>query len=168
MLSDDRTPDNPANWIMYAKSDLELARTGTSPSVLFETLAFHAQQAAEKAVKALLIARSVPFPRTHSIRTLLELLPAEIDIPDEVFDARILTEYAVSSRYPGGWEPLDEEDLDKAVQMAQSVVLWAEDEIQRLSTTTIVGDAQTELQPSVGVETSQGSSGPAGASTLPA
>jgi hypothetical protein len=46
-----------------------------SPNMLLEGLCFHAQQAAEKSIKAVLIDRGVSFPRTHNIRTLLELIP---------------------------------------------------------------------------------------------
>ncbi len=98
---------SPADWLRYANSDLELARIVRPDEVLFEGLCFHAQQAAEKALKAVLIAKDVPPPKTHNIRTLLDLLPQEIVVPQEIEDAASLSDYAVTSRYPGDFEPVD-------------------------------------------------------------
>jgi len=82
--------------------NLARARCGpTAPEVLFEDVCFDAQQAAEKAIKAVLVRRRVTFARTHSIADLLVLaLAAGHDVPDEVRQAAILTAYAVERRYP--------------------------------------------------------------------
>ncbi len=119
-------PGSPADWLRYAYSDLELARVRRPSKVLFEGLCFHAQQAAEKALKAILIAKSVPPPKTHNIRTLLDLLPQEVTVPEEIEDAASLTDYAVTNRYPGDFESVDEEEYKEAVRLAETVVLWVE------------------------------------------
>ena len=121
---------SPADWLRYARSDLELARVVRPDEVLFEGLCFHAQQAAEKALKAVLIAKGVPPPKTHNIRTLLDLLPQEVIAPQEIEDAASLTDYAVTSRYPGDFESVDEEEYEETVRLAETVVLWAERIIQ--------------------------------------
>ena len=123
-------PGSPADWLRYAYSDLELARVRRPSKVLFEGLCFHAQQAAEKALKAILIAKSVPPPKTHNIRTLLDLLPQEVTVSEEIEDAASLTDYAVTNRYPGDFESVDEEEYKEAVRLAETVVLWAERIIQ--------------------------------------
>ena len=123
-------PGSPADWLRYARSDLELARVVRPDEVLFEGLCFHAQQAAEKAMKAVLIAKGVPPPKTHNIRTLLDLLPQEVIAPQEIEDAASLTDYAVTSRYPGDFESVDEEEYEDTVRLAETVVLWAERIIQ--------------------------------------
>ena len=74
MLPDDHRAGSSEEWLRYAHSDLEIARVTPSPKMLLENLCFHTQQTAEKALKAVLIALSIPFPRTHSIRRLLALL----------------------------------------------------------------------------------------------
>jgi hypothetical protein len=51
-----RPPDDPREWINRARSNLVRAQT-TLPGVYLEDLCFDAQQAAEKAIKAVLIAR---------------------------------------------------------------------------------------------------------------
>jgi len=123
-------PGSPADWLRYAYSDLELARVKRPPKVLFEGLCFHAQQAVEKALKAVLIAKGVPPTKTHNIRTLLDLLPPDVVPLEEVEDAASLTDYAVISRYPGDFESIDEKEYKETVQLAETVVFWAERIIQ--------------------------------------
>ena len=94
-------PGSPADWLQHAHSDLALARTTPLPPILFEDLCFHAQQAAEKAIKAILVACDIPVPRTHNLRTLFDLLPAEVSVPANIQEAAGLSDYAVASRYPG-------------------------------------------------------------------
>ena len=60
---------------------------------------FHAQQAAEKALKALLVARGTEPPYTHDLGALAALLPGEVHLgvsPDELGE---LTTHATGSRY---------------------------------------------------------------------
>ena len=123
----DRSPGSPEDWLRRAHSDLALARTPPSVGVLLEDLCFHAQQAAEKALKAILIANSIPFPRTHNITGLLELIPGSLSPPPAVQEAVILTDYAVASRYPGAYEPVEDEELQEALALAEAVVSWAEE-----------------------------------------
>jgi hypothetical protein len=63
------SPDDPREWLNRARSNLALAKAQI-PDVYLEDLCFDAQQAAEKALKALLIKREVVFPcpwgRAHS------------------------------------------------------------------------------------------------------
>ena len=130
MPHEGHSPGSPDDWLRYAYSDLELARVRRPSKVLFEGLCFHAQQPVEKALKAVLIAKGVPPPKTHNIRTLLDLLPQEVIAPQEIEDAASLTDYAVISRYPGDFESVDEEEYKETVRSAQAVVLWAERIIQ--------------------------------------
>jgi HEPN domain-containing protein len=95
--------------------------------VLHEDLCFDAQQAAEKAIKAVLVNRSVEFPKTHSIVDLLSLAyQSGQNIPDQIRQAGVLTRYAVETRYPGLAEPPSKEDYQRAVTLAEQVVRWAE------------------------------------------
>ena len=105
----------------YAQSDLELAQISAPATVMLEGLCFHAQQAAEKSLKAVLIALKIPFPKTHSIRKLLDLLAERIEIPDELQEAAILNDYAVITRYPGAVEPIEDDEYYEAVHLAKIV-----------------------------------------------
>jgi HEPN domain-containing protein len=51
-----------ARWLAYAESDLAVAHGVDRPGVILETLCFHAQQAAEKAIKAVLVAEGADPP----------------------------------------------------------------------------------------------------------
>ncbi|MBU0600691.1 HEPN domain-containing protein [bacterium] len=115
-------------WLKRAKSHLARARMGkTSEEVLYEDLCFDCQQAVEKTIKALLISRNKKFPWTHSIAKLLELVLEEgIEIPDKVKMAIDLTDYAVRTRYPGEIEPVDEEEYEEALILAEDVYNWAD------------------------------------------
>ncbi|MCY3788645.1 MAG: HEPN domain-containing protein [Gemmatimonadetes bacterium] len=126
MDSESPIPGSAEDWLRYAKSDLELARIEKPEGVLLENLCFHAQQAAEKTLKAALIFLEIDFPRTHNIRTLLDLLPEGVDVPQEVEESSILTDYAVESRYPRNSEPVDDEEYRQVLGLAETVVSWGE------------------------------------------
>lgn len=54
-------PNDPREWLTRARSDLALARAHPE-GVLLEDLCFHAQQAAEKTIKAALVQHEIEFP----------------------------------------------------------------------------------------------------------
>lgn len=62
-----RPPDDPREWLNRARGNLLRARA-MLPGVYLEDLCFDAQQAAEKAIKAVLIAHGVSFPPIHDWR----------------------------------------------------------------------------------------------------
>jgi HEPN domain-containing protein len=126
MSPDAPRPGSPTAWLCHARSDLGIARAAPGPGVLLEGLCFHAQQAAEKAIKAVLVSRNIPVPRTHNVGTLLDLVPRDLSAPQEVQAAAILTDYAVSTRYPGDVEPVGYDEYRAAVQHAEAVLLWAQ------------------------------------------
>ena len=96
-----------------------------TPDVLFEDVCFDAQQAAEKALKAVFVLKGVQVPRTHSIGDLLTRLTGlGYDIPIDVQEASALTDYAVAARYPGPSEPVLVDYYEKAVATATAVVSW--------------------------------------------
>jgi len=98
--------------------------------VLYEDLCFQAQQAAEKALKAVFVARQIPYPYTHDINALLSTLEENgISIPENLWNAVTLTSYASDTRYPGFEPPVTKEEHAEAVALAQAVALWAEEQI---------------------------------------
>ena len=120
-------PDNPRNWLARARSNLLLAKSGRQHGVFLEDLCFEAQQAAEKALKAVCVFYKVEFPKTHSLITLAGLLEqAGVQLPPEVRDADILTSYAVQARYPDWDEAVTEPEYQRALTVAGQVVIWAE------------------------------------------
>lgn len=109
-------------WIDKAEGDFATmereARARKSPN--YDGVCFHAQQCAEKYLKALAIEADLPFLRTHDLVILLEpLLP--LYPLWEVYrgDLAYLSEFAVSFRYPG--ESADRESAMDARQRCRIV-----------------------------------------------
>ena len=119
-------PDDPREWMNRARSDLTLARSRPE-GVHLADLCLHAQQAAEKAIKALLIGRGVDFPYVHDLAALTGLFEADgLETPTVVRRAARLTSYATPTRYPGLDEPVTDAEYEEAVELAEAVVQWAE------------------------------------------
>jgi len=100
-------PQNPLTleWIDQAEGDFATARRELRVRIApnHDAVCFHAQQSAEKYMKALLQEAVIPFGRTHNLVGLLALLvphmPAWEDLRREL---QVLSAYAVMVRYPGG------------------------------------------------------------------
>ena len=122
-------PNDPREWLNRARSNLVHARRET-PGVYLEDLCFDAQQAAEKAIKAVMIKRQIDFPHTHDIARLLRMLESDgLDIPEPLERAAELTPYAAVMRYPGIEQPVSPEAHAEAVAAAEAVVRWAEGQV---------------------------------------
>lgn len=118
-------PGSPADRLRHARSDLLLAASAPPSGVLLEALCFHAQQAAGKAVKGVLIHFGVEPPYIHDIRRLLDDLGAFVAVPPEVDAAAILTDYAVLTRYPADLGEIESAEWQEAVARARAAVVWA-------------------------------------------
>ena len=127
MPPDLASPGTPADWIRRAVSNLARAEQPKPDEVLWEDLCFDAQQAAEKALKAVLLARGIRFRFVHDIGELASLLVhSGLVLPGTIEEAVELTEYAVEARYPGPFEPVTKEEHARAVELARAVVEWAQ------------------------------------------
>jgi len=119
-------PEDPREWLNRARSNLALAKAKRK-SVYLEDLCFDAQQAAEKAIKALLIKIGVDFPYVHDLAELLTLLEKSGQtIPKSIRQAEGLSRYAVFTRYPGMGPQIKQKEYKEAVKIAGQVVWWAE------------------------------------------
>jgi HEPN domain-containing protein len=131
-------------WLQRARSDLALGKAALrTPGVLPEDACFHAQQCAirmasleddgrcaEKALKGLLSSAEIPFPRTHALEVLLDLLKAHgVAVPNSVDEAFTLSQYSVQTRYPGDWEPVTKIEAKQALQRASYVLAWVETQV---------------------------------------
>ncbi len=123
-----KDPTDPHAWLSRAKGNLTLAeKGGRLKGVLFEDLCFNAQQAAEKALKAVCLLKGVDFPKTHSLVHLIDLLESSgMEVPQGVRDSDILTQYAVQSRYPSIVEEISRSEYREALKLAANAVFWAE------------------------------------------
>jgi len=102
-----------------------------SPRTPDSVLGFHAQQAAEKLINAVLAANEIDYERSHSLRYLADLLDAgRIELPVDPDELDALTGYAVELRYD---DPFDHEELDRdlALELVDELVRWARGEVER-------------------------------------
>ncbi len=110
-------------WIAKAEDDLRDAEILVSqkPPSLGGT-AFHSQQCAEKYLKAFLVRHDVESPNTHDIKELLNLI-ATVDaaLAESLLDARALTPYGVTIRYPGDFPEMSAERAKEAFELASKV-----------------------------------------------
>ena len=65
-------PGSAEDWLRFARSDLKLAKLELSDELMYSTLCFHAQQAAEKAIKAVLIDNGIEISKTHNILLIIQ------------------------------------------------------------------------------------------------
>lgn len=85
-------------WMAYAKSDLDAAYTLLESEEFFpQQVCFMAQQAGEKALKAILVFLEIPFPKTYDLDRIPEGWKVKERFP-QLYD---LSVWAVDSRYPG-------------------------------------------------------------------
>lgn len=116
-------PDDPQSWITKADGDLLNIRNNLhAERVPWDTVCFHAQQSAEKMLKAFLVSRGMTAPRTHDLIALLaDVAEAESSMAALEGDCRLLTPYAVMLRYPGACDAVSEEEARQAAAAAQRI-----------------------------------------------
>lgn len=95
--------EDVAEWLRLAHKDLAMAEHALTADPPFcEDALFHCQQAAEKALKALLLQAGVAFERTHNLRELgLSALALAPSLEQFLPEVGRLTPYATVLRYPG-------------------------------------------------------------------
>jgi HEPN domain-containing protein len=105
-----------------------LLRDAESP---LESMLFHAQQALEKGLKAVLVAHGVVFRRTHDLIELLDMAAANgIAVPVARDLLLRLAPYAVEFRYLGVKAPVV--SPDEAETAVQAAMEWAESKIDAI------------------------------------
>ena len=110
-------------WITKADADLSTARrefrARKNPN--YDAVCFHAQQAAEKYLKAVLQESGYPIPRLHSLLELLSLvLKIDASFTSLQADLQIMEGYAVQFRYPG--LSADKDEAKAALRAAEKVI----------------------------------------------
>lgn len=123
-------PDSPAveakRWLALALDDILTAQTilGHQDRAL-RNAAFLAQQAAEKALKAVLIAHQLLVPRVHDLVALARLLPVPVtDLNEAALEE--LTEWATQGRYPADLPEAGKHEVARLVQLSMDVVAFVQ------------------------------------------
>lgn len=123
---------DPQIWLAQAKLELEVAKHLEQEFIPkpLEIICFHAQQTAEKAIKAVIL-HSAPqnsIAKTHDISFLLNSIDRDkypfeevfFDYSDELFP------YSVATRYPNMLQDsIDEYKTTQALNHAEEILHWA-------------------------------------------
>lgn len=121
MQTNDRRADT-ARWLRHAEEDLTTAEILLGhPHVPPRQSGWHAQQAAEKALKAALIFLQIDFRRTHDLNVLRDLLPESWQLKTAHPDLSNLTRWAVEARYPEDRQGATETGVSEAVEQARAI-----------------------------------------------
>jgi HEPN domain-containing protein len=121
-----------SEWLQRARSNLEVAKkiektdfVQNGGGIFIEEICFELQQAVEKSLKALMVEKRIQIAKTHNISDLIARLEqGNINVPPEIKQARLMTNYAVMTRYPHYDESLTEEDYSEALEITKNVYNW--------------------------------------------
>ena len=117
--------DSPRVWLRLAERDLQAAEVLLSVAGQQTTVCFHAQQAAEKALKASLVALGAEdVPRTHDLHLLAELVVGAGGPQPPLAHLTELADCGVAPRYPGSRD-LTPADGARGLDAARAVVAFA-------------------------------------------
>lgn len=125
----DNNRDEARRWLDQAREDLAAAKVLAEHEELpARGACFHAHLAAEKALKAGLIAAGVPFKKVHDLAEIRGLLPPGRADAVDVADLELLNPWVIDGRYPGDVPEATSADAAACIAAAARVV----DVIQRL------------------------------------
>lgn len=116
-------------WLDMADMDLGVAKhlmENYYPKPL-EIICYHCQQAAEKAIKAVVISQGTKggMPKLHDLSFLLNQVKNFVNIEEKYYDyADTLTPYGVAVRYPNELF-IEEHHAKEAIQYAEEIAQWA-------------------------------------------
>jgi HEPN domain-containing protein len=120
-----RPIETPGEWLRFAEENLSVAEQALSfEEPAWHTICFLCQSAAEKYLKAYLIANGWKLERTHDIVALL----AHCSDYDDTFadlsgTSAVLNEYIVAGRYPGDltFEDIELANAQEAVAIVRQI-----------------------------------------------
>jgi len=116
--------DYVEKWLAKAHNDIRVAENELSfetAEIVTEAVCFHAQQAAEKYLKAFLISKNIEFGKTHNLEFLVELCIKE-DVDFKSLDVGNLSFYAVEVRYPDNFYIPSIEEAESCIDVAKNIM----------------------------------------------
>ena len=118
-----RSNDLVQSWLLKATHDLETAKIVASHLPDFnDVIAFHCQQAIEKALKGYLVFLDIEFKPVHDLGYLLNLTATK-DVSFDVYFEEVgrISRYAVQIRYPDSIIILTKSQILEAIAMADLI-----------------------------------------------
>lgn len=126
----------PIDWIKAAELDLKTAKSLSEKAEFSAPVAFHAQQAAEKSLKAIILEKKLLISKVHDLRKLAK--EAEI-VQDNILDKlKYLNRFYNPTRYPDAAAGSLEEGLptseqaEEALKGAEEVVEFSKNQLRNL------------------------------------
>jgi HEPN domain-containing protein len=124
--------DKHKDWLDEAEDDLSSAEILLRENK-YSKVCFLSQQAAEKAVKALSIAKYGRYDEIHSVSEILKRINAQKDIIEM---GEILDRYYVPTRYPNAWpygapfKHYKKKDAEEALENARRIIEYVRSQIE--------------------------------------
>ncbi len=108
------------DWLNSAESDLAIIQLILHDETLTHQVAFHAQQAIEKCLKAVIEEFELSFVKTHSLRTLIGIIDTKITLQFNNELLLLLDQLYIDARYPGeiGLLPFGKPSIVMAIQFS--------------------------------------------------
>ena len=118
----DPVSETVLQWLEMSRRDIRGAHNQMIADPTEPALAcFHAQQSAEKSIKAALVAESIDPPRIHDLSKLRELLPEGWEVPGSDAELKRIGTWAGKSRYSLGFEDFTDPAAAWGIDMAQAI-----------------------------------------------
>lgn len=112
-----------ARWLAYAHSDLAAAQAlYDTPDHYPRQVCYFAQQAVEKALKAIFVFHKIEFPLTHDLDRLRALIPEGWSVKQSSVGLTVLTVWAIGARYPDDLPDATIADATAALAVARAAV----------------------------------------------
>lgn len=119
--------DDPREWLNRAGCNFFLAKTKT-PRVYNEELCFNLHETAQKALKAVILARTKSVPATRNLDELLGAIGG--DAAQLATQAAMLAPYETAAEYPSSLPLVSDAEYEAAMEAAHQILEWARAVVQ--------------------------------------
>jgi HEPN domain-containing protein len=110
-------------WLQKADEDLGFAASIIEDSPFYAQICFHFQQAAEKYLKAIIVADDLEFQKIHDLVTLLKTcLSRRPELIHLMPECKLLSRYYIDTRYPVHWPTDYTKDKASLAQAATEAI----------------------------------------------
>jgi HEPN domain-containing protein len=131
-VSEEEARKEVQQWLVFAEDDQALAELVLNmQDIMPRQAGYHAQQAAEKALKAIYVFLQLQYPFMHDLDQLRNGLPDGWPIKQEFPLLKPLTDWAVNERYPGAQKEATREDARRHVTLAQALLRAARRDLEQ-------------------------------------
>jgi HEPN domain-containing protein len=111
------------NWFTIAEDDLQSARVLIEDRI-YRNACFHCQQAVEKYMKGLMVARGIKYPKIHDLLEFNQMLVEHgISVSVSLDNLELLDSFYIEPRYPDAYfEVYTKKEAQEALQTADRII----------------------------------------------